>query len=164
MLYSIGKIDDPARRCESIYCVPWAIMAITGRKYQEVREAFWKLRKDNLPVKGAFDHEAIGVMRMLGWYTDDWFDNRIKFTLRSFPDYANAVSHFPYYLTIKGHAIAYWNDQYSDPGASPFGLPVSVEHFLEMQGDKEILSYYSFKDLRRYDYSRFQLGVTGGIL
>lgn len=113
---------DPGRKdpLRSWYCGPWAIAAITGLSFEDVREAvnMRRAREPNAPVKGMYTRELRAVL------ADEGFKTRDLFHLQYFD------KHFP------RPTLARWLRERTPDMMGTTYVVVAGQHFAVVRGRK----------------------------
>ena len=96
-LHEIRKTSINARP----YCGPAALMAFSGKDFEEVRALINKVRgrEHNKPVRGLSNHHLRGVIGKLGYSTDTMIPAH-RFTVH---DFAETVKPDEFWFVIAGH-------------------------------------------------------------
>lgn len=139
----------------SRYCGPTAIMAVTGLRGSEVRDAIRQFRGDirsaagtHMPVMGMSNTDLIGAMDLLGWHVvEQWEAPSAKLKLVSTgvdghykrPDgfkplpfatfLADRGADGPFIVNVTGHYMAVSHGEVCDAASTV--LPTDIERYLK---------------------------------
>jgi len=88
-----------------LWCGPAAIAAVTGQPTSVVTRALLQVR-DGKPVKGIYNHELLGALRMLGYMPSEEVRVRGPLTLAEFAaKHRNLFSERPMIVQVTGHYV-----------------------------------------------------------